>query len=298
MIMNYGYYPGCSQTGTAKEYDISLRKVIEKLGVSFSEIEDWSCCGATSAHVTNHKLAAALAMRNILLAEQQGLDNIIAPCAACYNRLIMSQHEIFRYPSIKLETEELLSAKFQREIKVMNVLELFLKIGINKITENRKRELSDLKVACYYGCLLVRPATITKFDDAEQPTSMEKIVESTGAKTVDWNYKVECCGAAHSIARRDIVVDLSKKILDDAKEHGANVMVVACPMCHTNLDMRQRAMKRTYPGHEDFPVLYITELIGLALGMNERELGIDLHYIDFKYKAMVSFLPQRLKDSK
>lgn len=135
MIMNYGYYPGCSQTGTAKEYDISLRKVIEKLGVSFSEIEDWSCCGATSAHVTNHKLAAALAMRNILLAEQQGLDNIIAPCAACYNRLIMSQHEIFRYPSIKLETEELLSAKFQREIKVMNVLELFLKIGINKITD-------------------------------------------------------------------------------------------------------------------------------------------------------------------
>ena len=281
--MNYGYFPGCSQTGSAKEYDISLRKVIEKLGVTFDEIKDWSCCGATSAHVTNHRLSTALAMRNIMLAEQQGMENIIAPCAACYNRLIMSQHEIELHPEIKNETEELLSAKFKKNLKVFNILELFLKIGINKISENRKRELSDLKVACYYGCLLVRPASITKFDDAEQPVSMERIAEATGAQTIDWNYKVECCGAAHSIARRDIVVDLSKNIIDDARAHGANVMAVACPMCHTNLDMRQRAMRRKYPGHEDFPVLYITELIGLALGMDETELGIDLHYIDYKY---------------
>ncbi|MBS1519210.1 MAG: CoB--CoM heterodisulfide reductase iron-sulfur subunit B family protein [Bacteroidetes bacterium] len=285
--MKYGYFPGCSQTGSAKEYDISLRKVIEKLGVSFDEIEDWSCCGATSAHVTNHKLSTALAMRNIMLAEQQGMENIIAPCAACYNRLIMSQFEIANHSGIRKETEELLSASFQKDVKVFNVLELFLNIGIDKIIENRKRELNDLKVACYYGCLLVRPSGLTKFDDAEQPESMEKIAEATGAKTIDWNYKVECCGAAHSIARRDIVVDLSKKILDDAKYHGANVMIVACPMCHTNLDMRQRVMKRTYPEHEDFPVLYITELIGLALGMDEKELGIDLHFIDFNYKDLV-----------
>lgn len=285
--MNYGYFPGCSQTGSAKEYDISLRKVIEKLGVSFDEIRDWSCCGATSAHVTNHRLSTALAMRNIMLAEQQGMDNIIAPCAACYNRLIVSQYEIANHTALKKDTEELLSAKFTKNLKVFNILELFQKIGINKITENRQRELSDMKVACYYGCLLVRPAAITKFDDAEQPTSMEKIVESTGAKTIDWNYKVECCGAAHSIARRDIVVDLSKKILEDARDHGANVMVVACPMCHTNLDMRQKAMKKTYPGHEEFPVLYLTELIGLALGMDEKELGINLHYIDFKYADSV-----------
>ena len=284
--MKYGYFPGCSQTGSAKEYDISLRKVIEKLGTSLDEIKDWSCCGATSAHATNHKLSTALAMRNIMLAEQQGMENIIAPCAACYNRLIMSQFE--NHPGIKKETEELLSAKFKKDVKVFNVLELFLKIGIDRISENRKRELSDLKVACYYGCLLVRPAAITKFDDAEDPSSMEKIVEATGAKTIDWNFKVECCGAAHSISRRDIVVDLSKKILDDAKEHGANVMVVACPMCHTNLDMRQRAMKRAYPDHEDFPVLYLTELIGLALGMNEKELGIDLHYINFKYSELAN----------
>ncbi|HAY32848.1 MAG TPA: CoB--CoM heterodisulfide reductase iron-sulfur subunit B family protein [Ignavibacteria bacterium] len=281
--MRYGYFPGCSLTSSAKEYDISLRKVTDKLGITFEEINDWSCCGATSAHVTNHKLSAALAMRNIMLAGQQGLDNIIAPCAACYNRLIISQNEVKNHSGIRKETEDLLSVKFEKDLKIINILELFLKSGLNKITEKRKRELSGVKAACYYGCLLVRPAAITKFDDAEQPESMEKIVEATGAYAVDWNYKTECCGAAHSISRRDIVIDLSKKIIDDAIAHGANVLVVACPMCHTNLDMRQRAMKRKYPEHKNFPVLYLTELIGLSLGMDEKDLGIDLHYSNFKY---------------
>ena len=286
--LKVGYFPGCSQTGTAKEYDISLRKVVEKLGTSFDELKDWSCCGATSAHVTNHQLSNALAMRNIMIAEQQGLNEMVAPCAACYNRLVLSQHETKSHPEVKAKVESILETKFNKEVKVMNLLELFIKIGLEKIAENRKVELKGLKVACYYGCLLVRPSEITKFDDSEQPESMEKVVEMTGAKTVDWNYKVECCGAAHSISRRDIVLDLSQKIIDDAKKHGANVMVVACPMCHTNLDMRQTAMKRVYPAHKDFPVLYLTELIGLALGMDEKELGIDLHTIKFNYNEIAA----------
>lgn len=286
--MKVGYFPGCSQTGTAKEYDISLRKVVEKLGTSFDELKDWSCCGATSAHVTNHQLSNALAMRNIMIAEQQGLDEMVAPCAACYNRLVLSQNETNKHPEVKAKVESILETKFTKDVKVMNLLELFMKIGLEKIKENLKIELKGLKVACYYGCLLVRPSEITKFDDAEQPESMEKVVEMTGAKTVDWNSKVECCGAAHSIARRDIVLDLSKKILDDAKRHGANVMVVACPMCHTNLDMRQTAMKHVYPEHKDFPVLYLTELIGLSLGMDEKELGINLHIIKFNYNELVA----------
>lgn len=286
--MKVGYFPGCSQTGTAKEYDTSLRKVVEKLGTSFDELKDWSCCGATSAHVTNHQLSNALAMRNIMIAEQQGLDEMVAPCAACYNRLVLSQHETNKHPEVKAKVESILETKFTKEVKVMNLLELFMKIGLEKIKENRKVELKELKVACYYGCLLVRPSEITKFDDSEQPESMEKVVEMTGAKTVDWNSKVECCGAAHSIARRDIVLDLSQKILDDAKKHGANVMVVACPMCHTNLDMRQTAMRHVNPEHQDFPVLYLTELIGLALGMDEKELGINLHTIKFNYNELVA----------
>ncbi|MDD5361830.1 MAG: CoB--CoM heterodisulfide reductase iron-sulfur subunit B family protein [Ignavibacteria bacterium] len=286
--MKVGYFPGCSQTGTAKEYDISLRKVVEKLGTSFDEIKDWTCCGATSAHVTNHMLASALAMRNIMLAEQQGLDDIVAPCAACYNRLVVSQHETMTQPALKTEVEAVLDTKLNKEIKVMNLIELFQKIGKEKISENKTFDIKNIKAACYYGCLLVRPSSITHFDDAEQPSSMEELVELAGAKTVDWNYKVECCGAAHTLARRDIVLDLSKKIIDDARDHGANVLVVACPMCHSNLDMRQRAMKRAYPGHKEFPVLFLTELLGLALGMKEKELGIDKHTIEFNYKELAA----------
>lgn len=286
--MNYGYFPGCSQTSSAKEYDISLRKVIEKLGVSLEEINDWSCCGATSAHATNHRLSNALALRNIVLAGSQGIKNMVAPCAACYNRLITTKHEISKHPEYKRELEELLSGKIPDDVKVMNVLELFLNIGLNKISENRKRDLSNLNTACYYGCLLVRPQTIINFDDPEQPTSMEKIVEAAGAVTVDWNYKLECCGAAHSIVRKDIVLDLSKKIIDDAVLNGADIIITACPMCHTNLDMRQRAMKRKYPEHNKIPVLYLSELIGLSLGMDEKELGIDLHYVNFKCDEIIT----------
>lgn len=281
--MNYGYYPGCSQTHSAKEFDISLKKVLDKLGVTLEEINDWSCCGATSAHATNHRLASALALRNIVLAGSQGLKNMVAPCAACYNRLLTSQYEISKHSSLKKETEDLLLSNIPNDVCVMNILQLFMKTGLNKITELKVRDLSSLKAACYYGCLLVRPYEITKFDDPEHPESMEKILEAAGISSVEWNFGTECCGAAHSIARKDIVVDLSKRIIDDAIFNGANVIVVACPMCHTNLDMRQKAMKRIYEDYREIPILYLTEILGLALGIDEKELGIDLHYIKFRY---------------
>ncbi len=280
-----GYFPGCSQTGTAKEYDMSLRKVTEKLGLTLSEIEDWNCCGATSAHVTSHKLANALAMRNIVLAAEQGLEEIVAPCAACYSRLLLSQHETNRNPKTREETEELLEHKIEKTINILNLIEMLQKIGTEKIKNAISNPLKDIKVACYYGCLLVRPADITHFDDAEQPNSMEELVEITGAKTVDWNFKTECCGAGHSMARREIVVDLSKKILDNARSQNADVIVVACPMCHYNLDMRQMVMKKESKEHKEIPVLFLTELIGLAMGVDEHELGIDKHYVKFKYKS-------------
>ncbi|MCX6159957.1 MAG: CoB--CoM heterodisulfide reductase iron-sulfur subunit B family protein [Ignavibacteriae bacterium] len=279
-----GYFPGCSQTGTAREYDLSLRSVAEKLGTELTDVDDWNCCGATSAHVTNHTLANALAMRNIVQAEKQGLTEMVAPCAACYNRLIVSQHETQIHPELKKEIEAILDSKIENPVQVMNIVELFTKIGADKVKQAVVKDLKELNAACYYGCLLLRPSDITHFDDAEQPTSMEELIKLTGAKPVEWNFKVECCGAAHSIARKDIVVDLSKKILDDAVAHGANVMVVACPMCHTNLDMRQKAIKKEYPEHKEIPVLYLTELIGLALGMDEKELGINLHTVKFELK--------------
>ena len=278
--MQIGYYPGCSQEGTAKEYDKSLREVLKVLDVDPTEINDWSCCGATSAHVTSHKLSLALSARNLALAEKQGLKEIFAPCAACYNRLLKSKNELQEHPEQKYEIETIIEEKINNIPEIYNIVNFFQKIGKDKIAEKKKIDLKNFKAACYYGCLLVRPSGINS-DDSEQPNSMEEIVKATGAQTIDWNFKLECCGAAHSIARQDIVVDLSKKILDDAIKHGANVIVVACPMCHSNLDMRQQNIKSKFSDFKEIPVLYLSEILGLALGFDKKQLGIDTHFIEF-----------------
>jgi heterodisulfide reductase subunit B2 len=278
--MNIGYYPGCSLTGTSREYDLSLRAVLKALDVELQEINDWSCCGASSAHVTNHLLAIALPARNMLLAHKQNLGEIMAPCAACYNRLVAAQHEINASDALRQKIERVLEEPYSDGAQVINIIQMFERIGTDAIHEKAQVDLSKLTVACYYGCLLVRPADLLHFDDAEQPVSMERLIEATGAKTVDWNFKTECCGAAHSIARTDIVLDLSKKILRDAQEHGADAVIVACPMCHSNLDMRQRNIKRQDSAFKDIPVLYLSELIGVALGLDKKVLGLDLHFID------------------
>ncbi len=278
--MQIGYYPGCSQEGTAKEYDKSLREVLKVLDVDPTEINDWSCCGATSAHVTSHKLSLALSARNLALAEKQGLKEIFAPCAACYNRLLTSKNELQEHPEQKYEIETIIEEKINNIPEIYNIVNFFQKIGKDKIAEKKKIDLKNFKAACYYGCLLVRPSGINS-DDSEQPNSMEEIVKATGAQTIDWNFKLECCGAAHSIARQDIVVDLSKKILDDAIKHGANVIVVACPMCHSNLDMRQQNIKSKFSDFKEIPVLYLSEILGLALGFDKKQLGIDTHFIEF-----------------
>jgi heterodisulfide reductase subunit B len=272
--LKIGYYPGCSLSGTGKEYDLSLKKVFSFLDIELEEINDWSCCGATSAHATNHLLSTILPSRNLFLAVRQNLSEILAPCAACYNRLIVSRHEIECNPLLKKQTLEILGENDYKNVSVLNIIELFEKIGKEKIIEKRKDNLKGIKVACYYGCLLVRPFEITGFDDSEQPHSMEEIISAAGAEAVDWNFRMECCGASHSIAHKEIVVDLSEKIINDAAIHGADVIVVACPMCHSNLDMRQRAMKN----HKEMPVLYLSEFIGLALGIKAGELGLNLHF--------------------
>ena len=278
--MKIGYYPGCSLTGTGKEYDISLRKVLALLDVDVEEIRDWCCCGATSAHATNHLLSIALPARNLLLAQQQNLNELFAPCAACYSRLICAKHEINTDTKLKEKVEFVLEEEFNSSTEIINIVQLFQKIGKEKIASQVKVNLKGIKAACYYGCLLVRPHDITKFDDVEEPSLMEDILSVTGAETVKWNYKTECCGGAHSIARKDIVTFLSKNILDDAKQNGADVIVVACPMCHSNLDMRQRAIKKEYNQHEEMPILYLSELIGIAFGLSSKQLGIDLHFVD------------------
>jgi heterodisulfide reductase subunit B len=278
--MNYGYFPGCSLTGTAKEFDSSVRVVLSKFNIQFDEINDWSCCGASSAHATSHLLSVALPAKNLFLAKQQGFEKIFAPCAACFNKLILSKHEIDSNKNIRSKIEDLLEEKYSSSPEILNIVQLFHNIGLKEITAQKQVDLSGLKAACYYGCLLVRPNDIDSTDDTEEPKMMEEVVSAAGAKTVKWNFKTECCGASHSIAHTDIVYKLSKKIIDDAEKNGADLIIVACPMCHSNLDMRQLNIKKHNPELKLIPVLYLTQLVGLALGIEEKKLGLNLHFID------------------
>ena len=277
--MRVGYYPGCSLHGTSREFDESLRAVAEPLGVELAEVDDWSCCGATSAHATNHLLSVALPARNLALAEAQGHAEVLAPCAACYNRLAGARHEIATDAALAAKMPELIGRPFANTVTVRNVVEVLHGL-LPAIKAATAQPLAGLKVACYYGCLLVRPAEVCRFDDAEDPVTMEEVVRATGATPVAWDMRLECCGGAFSVSRTPSVVRLGRAILNDARAAGADAIVVACPMCHSNLDFRQAAMVRR--GEAAMPVLFLSEIVGLALGVAPDRLGLGRHFTSTK----------------
>jgi heterodisulfide reductase subunit B2 len=274
--MRIGYYPGCSLHATSREFDESLRATATALGVELAEIEDWSCCGATSGHATNHLLSVALPARNLALAEEQGLQEVLAPCAACFNRLASASHSLREEAGLEEAIRSVLARPFANSVRVRNVMELYRGL-LPQIVEKAAGRLKGMKVACYYGCLLVRPPGVVAFDDPEQPTSMEEVCRATGATAVEWNLKLDCCGGAFSLSRTASVVRLGRAILEDARRAGAEALVVACPMCHSNLDFRQGAM--TLAGEPAMPVLFLSELVGMGLGLPTRDLGLQRHFV-------------------
>ena len=274
--MSTGYFPGCSLDGTSREFGESVTAVTRALGVDLREVDDWNCCGASSAHVVDHRLAVALPARNLALAAAQGLDSLVAPCAACYNRLASAEQAITTDAAVAADVSALLGRPLASRVAVRNIVELLTDLS-PAIKERVTAPLKGLKVACYYGCLLVRPAKVTGFDDAEQPTSMEALAKVCGATPVAWNMAVECCGGSFSVCRTGSVIRLGRAILEDARRAGAQAIVVACPMCHSNLDFRQAAMRLDGPA---LPILFITELVGLAMGLSRETLGLGRHFVD------------------
>lgn len=269
----YAYYPGCSLHGTAKEYDVSARKVCEKLDIELRELKDWACCGASSAHSLNHKLAVALPARELAIAEETGLPLAVA-CAMCYSRLRFANHEL-QDPAKLEEINKITAKQYKNTVQVVHLLKLLDENPIIAV-----KPLKDLKVACYYGCLLVRPKDVTQFDDEENPQIMDRLVQKMGATAVDWAFKTECCGAGMPFARPDIVLKLSHRLLKQARAAGADCLSVACPMCHSNLDMQQLNMAAAYKDDFRLPVLYFTQIVGLAIGLSPSELHIDKHFTD------------------
>jgi heterodisulfide reductase subunit B len=197
----------------------------------------------------------------------------------CSMELIQVRNKLRESETLRLEMSDIVESLVEGKTEVLNLVQVFQQIGQERIVSAMTKELKDYKPACYYGCLLTRPPKDLRFDDCEQPCSMETLLQSLGAEPVDWNYKTECCGAGLTLADDSVIIDLAGKILRNAKKHGANCMVVACPMCHVNLDMKQSAIEKRLGETFKLTVYYFSDMIGLALGLSEQELRIDKHFV-------------------
>lgn len=269
--MKYSYYPGCAQHGTAVDYRMSVEAVFRRLGIELEEIKNWNCCGAL--HVPDRAVRVALSART--LASAKGLD-IATPCNLCYSNL-MRAGVAMEDSALKNSINEALTSKYEGNTKPKHLLEVIVKdLGLTKLAEQVKIPLK-IKVAPYYGCLLTRPEN--KFDSPENPTSLDSLIASIGATPVKYYYKTKCCGGPILITNEDLALGLAKDLLIMAKESGADCMVVTCPMCHLQLDSKQKAVEAKYNIKIELPVIYFTQLIGIAMGLNPKELGLDKHLV-------------------
>jgi heterodisulfide reductase subunit B len=279
--MKTGIYPGCSLTGSARDYNESVLSLAEAFGLELNQVPDWNCCGATAAHNLNKELSLALPARILALAEKSEMDEIVVPCAACYSRLVVTQHELKSDPVLKNRISETIEMDYKGSGKIINVIEWIDKYITPKLEEKKVKPFGH-KVACYYGCLLVRPDKILKYDRAEDPQSMDIVMSKLGSTPVDFPFKTECCGAGMSVSRTDIVSKLSGKIVEDAEHRGAEAIIVACPMCHSNLDMRRPDINKYLEKEFNIPVLFVTQAIGLAIGLAPEKVGLNRHFVEVK----------------
>jgi len=277
--MQFGYYPGCALHGSSNDYEKSVQACMKTLNVNLVELDDWICCGASAAHSINHLLSLALPARNLGIAERDNLMTVLAPCPMCSMELIKTKKALLSDQALRRQLSEIIETDVQGKVDVINMIQVFQMVGLDKIVEQVKQPLEGIRAACYYGCLLTRPPEVLAFDDCEQPSSMEAIIEAVGGNAVQWNYKTECCGAGMTMANESTVLELADRILSNAVSHGANCLVVACPMCHVNLDMKQKDVEAKYGTTYGLPVYYLSDLVGLALGLSEQDLGIDKHFV-------------------
>lgn len=279
--MDIGYYPGCSGAGSGVEYKLSTLKTAEMFGIKLRELEDWNCCGATSAHNTNKLLSLALPARNLAIMEKMNLDTLLAPCAACYNRHRAVEVEARENSFTREQIKEAIGMDYGAATTTVSVLEwLVKKVGLEAISGKVSQPLKGMKAACYYGCLLVRPVSHTGFDDTEDPQTMDQIMTTLGATTVDWAYKTECCGAALATSRPDIGNKMIYEVIRNARDAGAECIITACPLCMLNLDMRQAKVEKNLGVQLDLPIYYITEMVALAGGYSPQEIGVHRHFVE------------------
>jgi len=264
--MKLSFYPGCSLEGMAVDYARSIDAVFQALGIDLVEIDDWSCCGATAAHSLSEAMSVILPARNLFAAEQMGLD-IVSSCANCFNRLRFSQQMI---------QKNVLDIPWPvtGDLRVHDMTRFLAEPDmIKQIKKRVLKPLKGLKLVCYYGCQMVRPPRITGYTDYENPQTLDRIAAAVGAQVIDWSYKATCCGASIGIARREIGNSLTKKLLEKARQAGAEAVVVSCPLCQSNLDMIQKDRLE-----RPIPIFYFTELLRLSFSDRGNPKWFKMHF--------------------
>lgn len=272
--MKVSYYPGCSLHSTGLEYGKSTQEVCKILDIELEELPDWNCCGASSAHCTDEVLAIELATRNLVKAEDAGLDLVI-PCAACFQRFKVAEKHITEGKEPAIDTP------YQGKVPIKHLLDFLVEEeNLKVIKEKIKKPLNGLKAVCYYGCLITRPPKITDAKNYENPQAMDELLSLLGVEVYPWSYKTDCCGGSLMLSRPDIVAQLSGKLIQMAEDAGADCVATACPLCQANLDTKQAAISKNLGRKVRFPTFYFTELLGLALGFGEADKWLRKHIID------------------
>ncbi|MBN2418157.1 MAG: CoB--CoM heterodisulfide reductase iron-sulfur subunit B family protein [Deltaproteobacteria bacterium] len=276
--MNYLYYPGCSLEGTALEYNISTKRFLQEVDVNLTELDDWTCCGATAAESVSPLLSLALPARNIALAEKMDKDkDILVPCSACYLNLKKVEVKTKGNPEIINKLNEVLKEnqlKLTGKVHVRHLLDVLSKdLGPRFIKDRLKRSFAGFTIAPYYGCQCLRPYPV--FDDPESPSSMEPLISATGASIHSWRMGGKCCGASHMNTKMEVALELTGAILKEAQ--GADAIVTVCPMCQMNLEAYQDKISRMNQQDLRITVLYLPQLLGLAIGLTEDDLRMDLN---------------------
>jgi len=277
--MGVPYYPGCTLSTKAKGFDRSGRAVAEALGLDLEELPDWQCCGATFPLKTDDSMALIAPTRVLREAEEAG-DRVAVLCAICYHVLKRTQTILGRDEEMLDRINWFTEQEYKGQVHVVHFLELLRdEIGWEALAERVVRPLEALKVAPYYGCLLLRPYDEIGLDDPEAPTILHELLQALGAETVDFPYSIECCGSYLTVKEPRISQTLSKDIVASAREHGAQMVVTACPLCQFNLDYPQRETDYGTAGDE-LPILYFTQLMAIALGLPQEDWGLEEHYVD------------------
>lgn len=259
---------------------MSVRESFGHLGIELVEVEDWCCCGSTPGHMTNELLSVALPTESIIWAQGKGLD-LVTPCAACFGALKTACFKLREDRELKEKVEEIVEAEYKGTVTVRHAVEVMVKeYGLDKLKGQVKVNLSGLKAAVYYGCLLTRPPKVKEFDDPENPQILDNLINTLGGETVDWSHKTICCGASFAANDPKTAMKLSHDILAQAKKAGAKCLVVACPLCQSNLDLNQEDIEKEYGDSLRLPVFYFSQLLGLSLGLEPRALGLDKNVVE------------------